>query len=233
MDLGSSNLNVTAGYSYNQFNSRGTQFSLGDFPDNSIDWSNAIGASQDLLNSGFIGANSYASPDDKIIGMFARANLVINNKYFVNASLRREGSSRFGADQRWGVFPSFGIGADLNEILGLGLRKFKVRASTATTGALPATTGLTAQARTFVYDGGGSAGGSTVLSRASNPDLKWEEKNEFNFGIEYETGKLAIDFDVYNRQIKDFILDRQVDVTVFGVDRRFENSGQVTSKVGN
>ena len=129
-----------------------------------------------------------------------------------------------------GVFPSFGIGADLNEILGLGLRKFKVRASTATTGALPATTGLTAQARTFVYDGGGSAGGSTVLSRAANADLKWEEKNEFNFGIEYETGKLAIDFDVYNRKIKDFILDRQVDVTVFGVDRRFENSGQVTSK---
>ena len=104
-----------------------------------------------------------------------------------------------------------------------------MRASTAVTGALPATTGLTAQVRTFVYDGGGSAGGSTQLSRASNPDLKWEEKNEFNFGIEYETERLAIDFDVYNRKIKDFILDRQVDVTVFGVDRRFENAGQVTS----
>ena len=229
IDLGGSNLNLTAGYSYNQFNQSGTSFSLGDFPDNSIDWSNAIGASQDLLNAGFIGANSFASPDDKIIGMFGRANLVINNKYFVNASLRREGSSRFGADQRWGVFPSFGVGADLKEILGLGLRKLKVRASTAVTGALPATTGLTAQVRTFVYDGGGSAGGSTQLSRASNPDLKWEEKNEFNFGIEYETERLAIDFDVYNRKIKDFILDRQVDVTVFGVDRRFENAGQVTS----
>ena len=101
--------------------------------------------------------------------MFGRANLVINNKYFVNASLRREGSSRFGADNRWGVFPSFGVGADLNEILGLGIRKLKVRASTATTGALPGATGLTAQARTFVYDGGGSAGGSTVLAKRCKP----------------------------------------------------------------
>ena len=229
-DLGSSNLNVTGGYSYNQFNQSGNSLELGDFPDNSIDWSDAIGASQDLLNSGYIGANSYASPDDKIIGMFGRANLVINNKYFVNASIRREGSSRFGADKRWGVFPSFGLGADLNEILGLGVRKLKVRASTATTGALPGATGLTAQARTFIYDGGGSAGGSTVLNRASNPDLKWEEKNEFNFGIEYETERLSLDFDVYNRKIQDFILDRQVDVTIYGVDRRFENAGQVTSK---
>ena len=229
IDLGNSNLNLTGGYSYNQFNTTGNSLELGDFPDNSIDWSDAIGASQDLLNSGYIGANSYASPDDKIIGLFGRANLVINNKYFVNASLRREGSSRFGADNRWGVFPSFGVGADLNEILGLGVRKLKVRASTATTGALPGATGLTAQARTFVYDGGGSAGGSTVLARGANPELKWEEKNEFNFGIEYETERLSLDFDVYNRKIKDFILNQQVDVAVYGVDRRFQNAGQITS----
>ena len=87
--------------------------------------------------------------------------------------------SRFGADNRWGLFPVLEL-VDLNEI-GLGIRKLKVRASTATTGALPGATGLTAQARTFVYDGGGSAGGSTVLARGANPDLKWEEKNEFNF----------------------------------------------------
>ena len=102
MDLGNSNLNLTAGYSYNQFNGSGNDFELGDFPDNSIDWSNAIGGSQDLLNAGFIGANSYASPDDKIVGMFARANFVINNRYFLNASLRREGSSRFGENVQFG-----------------------------------------------------------------------------------------------------------------------------------
>ena len=230
IDLGNNNLNLTGGYSYNQFNGSGNDFELGDFPDNSIDWSDAIGGSQDLLNAGFIGANSYASPDDKIVGMFARANFVINNRYFLNASLRREGSSRFGEDNRWGVFPSFGVGADLNEILGLGVRKLKVRASTAVTGALPGQVGLTRPIRNFVYDGGGSAGGSTQLLRAANPDLKWEEKNEFNFGIEYEIDRLSLDFDIYNRKIKDFILDRQVDVAVYGVDRRFENAGQVTSK---
>ena len=68
------------------------------------------------------------------------------------------------------------------------------------------------------------------LLRAANPDLKWEEKNEFNFGIEYEIDRLSLDFDIYNRKIKDFILDRQVDVAIYGIDRRFENAGQVTSK---
>ena len=225
----SSQLVVTGGYSYNQINQSGTSFGLGDFPDNSLDYSDAIQYSQDLLNDGYITANSYASPDEKLIAMFGRVNLSLNN-IFINASLRREGSTKLGKDQQWGVFPAFGIGADVNDMLGLGFDKLKVRIGYGATGALPGLNGLSVQSRNFVYSGGGSAGGATTLAQAANPDLKWEEKGETNFGIEFDKGPLSVDFDIYNRKIKDFIIERQVDITEFGVDRRFENSGELTSK---
>lgn len=225
-----SNLVLTGGYSYNQINQSGTSFGLGDFPDNSIDYSDAIQYSQDLLNDGYISANSYASPDEKIIAFFGRMNLTLNNNIFINASLRNEGSTKLGEGNKWGLFPSLGVGADMSSILDLGLDKLKVRVGYGSTGSLPALNGLSLQGRNFIYSGGGSAGGATALTRAANPDLKWEEKGETNIGIEFDQGPLSIDFDIYNRQVKDFIIDREVDATVFGVNRRFENAGQITSK---
>ena len=79
----SSQLVVTGGYSYNQINQSGTSFGLGDFPDNSLDYSEAIQYSQDLLNDGYITANSYASPDEKLIAMFGRVNLSLNNIFMI------------------------------------------------------------------------------------------------------------------------------------------------------
>lgn len=228
--FGSTDLVLTGGYSYNQINQNGLGFGLGDFPDNSLDYSDAIQFSQDLLNDGYISANSYASPDEKIIGFFGRMNLTFSNNIFVNASLRREGSTKLGEGNKWGVFPSFGLGADFNSIFDLGFDKLKVRVGYGATGSLPALNGLSVQGRNFIYSGGGSAGGATALTRAANPDLKWEEKGETNIGIEFNNGPLSIDFDIYNRQVKDFIIDREVDATVYGVNRRFENAGQITSK---
>jgi len=228
--IGSTQIVLTGGYSFNQVNFSGNNFSLGDFPDNSLDYSDAIQNSQDLLNDGYIGASSYASPDEKIIAMFGRLNMTFGNNIFVNASIRREGSTKLGKDNQWGVFPSFGLGADLNDILSLNLDKLKVRFGYGATGSLPGPNGLSTPVRTFVYAGGGSSGGATVLSAAANPDLKWEEKGETNFGIEFDKGKLSIDFDIYNRKIKDFIVEREVDITQYGVNRRWENAGELTSK---
>ena len=225
--MGDNNIVLTGGYSYNQFNSEGQGFLAGDFPDAEQNWIDNLAASQDLLNSGRIRMGSSKSPDEKLIAMFARANYTINNNIFINASIRREGSTRLGENEKWGVFPSIGLGADLNDMFGLGYKKLKARFGYATTGALPGTWGLTRQQRAFVWDGGGTSGGNTVLTRAANPDLKWEEKAETNFGIEFETGRLAIDLDIYSRDIKDFIIDREVDVAVYGVGNRTENAGRL------
>jgi len=230
LDLGSSSLVLTGGYSYNQFNSEGSGIEIFDFPDNSLNWGDNLSASQDRLNGNAgLKPGSYKSPDEKLIAMFARANLTIGNNIFVNASLRREGSSKLGENEQWGVFPGIGIGLDANNMFNLGFDKLKVRAGLATTGALPDQNGLTKPLRRWLWAGTGTAGGATTLLRAANPDLKWEEKQETNFGVEFESGKLAVDLDIYSRKISDFILNRQVDVVEFGVDRRYENAGQLTT----
>ncbi len=228
--FGNTDLTVTGGYSYNQSNYMDKFLSLGDFPNDDLDFINAIEYSQDLLNAGLISANSNASPDEKVIAQFGRVNLTIDDAIFINASVRREGSTKLGEGNKWGVFPAFGVGADLNKYLNLdNVDLFKVRFGYGLTGALPGQSGLSVQGRNLSYDGG-TGGVSTTLARAANPDLKWEEKAETNFGIEFKTGKLSATIDLYTRNIKDFILERTVDVAVYGVNRRTENAGELETK---
>jgi iron complex outermembrane receptor protein len=228
-DIGNGALKLTGGYSYQQNNFEDSYLSLGDFPDNSLNFSNAIETSQDLQNAGFINANSNASPDEKIIAFFGRANLTFDDAIFFNASVRREGSTKLGADNQWGFFPAFGAGIDLNQYVGMGgFDLFKVRVGYGVTGALPRDNGLSVPIRNVVNGSDGSV--STELVRAANPDLKWEEKAELNLGIEFATGKLSGSMDLYNRDISDFILNRTVDVAVFGVGNRWENAGKLNTK---
>ncbi len=226
--FGASDVTFTGGYSFQQENFVDNFFSIGDFPNNDLDFSNIIESAQDLQVAGFIGANSNASPDDKIIAFFGRANLNFDDKIFVNASLRREGSSKLGADNRWGLFPAVGLGIDLNQYLNLGgFDQLKLRYGWGVTGALPGLSGLSQEIRTIVNDGSGAV--STVLSRAANPDLQWEEKAEHNLGLELATGRFGATIDVYRRNISDFILLRTVDPAEFGVDRRWENAGELST----
>ena len=62
----------------------------------------------------------------------------------------------------------------------------------------------------------------------SAPNL--EEKGETNLGIEFKSGPLSIELDIYDRVVKDFIIDREVDASIYGVNRRFENAGQLSSQ---
>jgi len=226
--FGASDLTLTGGYSYQQDNFTDSFFSIGDFPNNDLDFSNIIESAQDLQNAGFIGANSNASPDEKIIAFFGRANLNFDDKIFVNASLRREGSTKLGKDNQWGLFPAVGLGIDLNQYLNIGaLDQFKLRYGWGKTGALPGLSGLSQEIRNIANDGSGAV--STTLARAANPDLKWEEKAEHNIGLEMATGRLGATIDVYRRNISDFILLRTVDPAEFGVDKRWENAGELST----
>lgn len=220
---------LTAGYSYQQNNFDSHFLEIGDFPNNDLNFANALETSQDLQTAGFLDANSDASPDEKIIAFFGRVNLTYDNKVFFNASLRREGSTKLGEDNRWGFFPSFGLGLDLNQFVDLGgVDLFKVRLGYGVTGALPRENGLSQEIRQVNNDANG--GVTTELERAANPDLKWEEKAETNLGIEFASGKFSATLDLYNRDISDFILERNVDAAVFGVGTRIENAGKLNTK---
>lgn len=227
--FGTTDVNFALGYSYQQTNFFDYFLELGDFPDNSIDYINAIEVSQDLQAAGQIQANSNASPDDKIIAFFSRLSLTFDDAIFFNASLRQEGSTRLGENNKWGLFPSVGLGADLNKYLELSnVDLLKVRVGYGVTGALPGQNGLTQEVRTITNGAGGSV--ASTLQYAANPDLKWEEKAETNLGIEFKSGRLGAVLDIYSRDISDFIINREVDASVFGFDRRFENAGKINTK---
>jgi iron complex outermembrane receptor protein len=225
-------LKFTGGYSWQETDYNEYFLQLGDFPPGiNFDFSNNIEVSQDLLEAGRISSNSGRNDDDRIIAFFARANATINDAIYLNASIRREGSSRFGKDEQWGLFPSAAIGADLNKFLELNnVNLLKVRLGYGVTGAIPPSVGLSQ--RTFPALNGSNGFGSVSTglgTRVPNPSLKWEEKRELNLGFEFETDRLSATLDIYNRDIVDFITLVNIENTGEG-DQQWQNGGELNTK---
>jgi len=227
-------LKFTGGYSWQENDYNEFSLSLGDFPPGvDFDFQDAIEVSQDLLEAGRITASSGRNDDDRIIAFFARANATINDAIYVNASIRREGSSRFGENEQWGLFPAAAIGADLNKFLELdNVNLLKARLGYGVTGALPPFVGLSQTTFGITNGGNGFGSVSTGLgSRAPNPELRWEEKRELNLGFEFETDRLSATLDIYNRDIVDFIQLVNVDAALFdGFSTQWQNAGELNTK---
>lgn len=219
-------LKFTAGYSFQQENFNNYFLSAGDFPNDDLEYVDALEWSQDKINAGQIDINSDRSPDQKIIAFFGRLNATFDDAIYFNASVRREGSTKLGENNKWGLFPALGLGVDLNKYLDLqNTDLFKVRLGYGVTGSLPSDYGL-ANAR---FEPTADLLSTNQITDA-NPDLKWEEKAETNLGIEYTSGRLSTTLDLYTRKVSDFILERTVDVALFPTGSRVENGGDLSTK---
>ena len=227
-------LKITGGYSWQETDYNEYYLQLGDFPPGvDFNFSDNIEVSQDLLEAGRVVANSGRNDDDRIIAFFARANATISDGIYLNASVRREGSSRFGEDEQWGIFPAAAIGADLNKFLDLNnVNLLKARLGYGVTGAIPPGVGLSQT--TFGISNGANGFGSSSTglgSRKANPGLKWEEKRELNLGFEFETDRLSATLDLYNRDIVDFITNVNIDAAANdGFTSQFQNGGELNTK---
>jgi TonB-linked SusC/RagA family outer membrane protein len=200
------NVDVTGGYSYQQDQSQSMFVELGNFPSDQLGY-NALETSGDRISGLAARTNisSDRSPVNKIIAMFGRVNFTFDNAIFLNASIRREGSTKLGKNNQWGMFPSVGLGVDLNKYLQIGqVSLLKLRAGYGVTGSLPPLPGYAQAEWTYGFAGGGAV----TKTREANPDLKWEEKGELNVGLDFGlfAGKLNGSVDVYRRTISDFIL---------------------------
>lgn len=224
------NLTATAGYSFQENFAEGLTLELGNLPTNELGYY-AIDLSGDrvLGNASNVVVDSWATPYERIIAFFGRVNMTYDDAIFFNASLRREGSTKLGVDNQWGLFPAAGIGVDLtryweNDIFS----QLKARVGYGVTGALPGPNGLAQDL--WVYDFGG--GGTVSKARDANPDLKWEEKAEINIGVDYTMldDKLSGSIDVYQRNITDFILEVAVDVTQFPSGTQYQNAGELQTR---
>lgn len=195
------NMKFTGGYSWQETNFFDYFIETGDFPNDDLVYLNALEWSQDQLNGGFININSNRSPEDRIIAFFGRLNFTFDDAIYFNASIRREGSTRFGEENKWGTFPSIGLGVDLNKYLDLtNVDLFKVRLGYGVTGAIPGVNGASQNG----YNPNSTLLGSDAF-RQKNPNLGWEQKAETNLGIEFNMGRLAATLDLYSRDVTDFI----------------------------
>ena len=227
-EFGKIDLSATAGYSYQQDKFQDMFISLGDFPNDDLGY-NGLENSGDLIkgivsSTNGIDIQSSATPTSKIIAQFARLNLSFDKAIFFNASVRREGSTKLGANNRYGVFPAFGLGVDLNKYLKIAkVDNLKLRVGYGVTGSLPSQNGLAQDLYTYSVNGK-----AITKTRAGNPDLKWEEKKETNVGIDFSVGgKFSGSIDVYTRSIDGFVSEVPVQIAQFGANRQFQNAGSL------
>jgi iron complex outermembrane receptor protein len=223
------NLSAVIGYSYQTDNLEDLFISLGNFPNDQLGF-NALQYAGDRLsgNPFLVDLKSSKTPENKIIATFARLNLAHKNGLSLHASVRREGSSKLGADIQYGYFPAVGLGLDINRYLRLSQFDFlKFRLGYGVTGSLPKSSGLSQDLYNYSF----ANGGSVQLARNGNPELLWEEKSEINAGIDIGlSSRFSATIDVYSRNIKDLILLRSVDPTVYQSGQRYENAASIKTK---
>jgi TonB-dependent starch-binding outer membrane protein SusC len=214
-DISSSlSLNVLGGYSYQDFMYEGFYAQGGDFLTDALTFNN-LSAARDFDN-GLGTVTSYRNTN-KLIAFFGRVNLNINNNFFIMASARYEGSSRFGIDNKWGLFPAVGLGADVAGYLNAGfIDNLKLRVNWGLTGNQPTQNYLSIQrlgpSGYFLYNGEYLP--TYDVASNANRDLAWERKSEFDAGFDFSIldSKLSGSFDFYTRTTTDLLFEYEVPI---------------------
>ncbi len=205
------------------------------------------GFDNDLLGTHYIGSGSalreglaymYSNKSSsKYIAMFGRATYNYNDELLASASLRRDGSSRFGADQKWGWFPAVSVGWRLSESSMLEdaswINELKLRAGYGVTGNQDFSNYkslLLMQSSTqgSYYDNGEWLNVYNPISNA-NPNLAWEKKSEYNVGLDFDFwgGRLSGSLDYYNRYTSNLLYNYSVPVPPYDYDVLFTNVGEI------
>lgn len=148
---------------------------------------------------------------------FSRANYNYANKYYASASLRRDGSSRFGPDKRWGTFWSFGVGYTLTEEAFMQniefLNYLKIRGSYGETGNAEIGNFPWAGLYGFNREYDGQPGAAP--SQIANPILTWESQQNLNIGFDFAVldDRVSGTFEAFRRNSKELLLDRPLSFT--------------------
>jgi TonB-dependent starch-binding outer membrane protein SusC len=174
----------------------------------------------------------------RLIGFFGRVQYNYQQKYHLSVSLRRDGSSKFGENNRWGWFPTAAIGWDIHKESFMNISwidQLKLRLSYGTSGnqeigeyrsqLVFQNSGLTVDPET------GNDVVTFVNPWNANPDLKWEETTEYNFGIDYAVFKSRINgsLEIYYKRTTDLLGLYSVPKPPNLSDRTYANSGELES----
>lgn len=195
-------LNALVGYEYQKFNFQGAAISGQDFTSSLVSYTNIFqNASQTSIRT-----SSFADPISELQSYFGRAILNFRDRYLFTATLRADGSSKFGENNRYGYFPSFAAAWNIaNEDFMNSSNLFsqlKLRAGYGITGNQEFPAGSAQAQYTFGQ-------GSIALANVANPDLKWESTKQINIGVDFDLfrGKFYGAVDYFHKNTTDLLFN--------------------------
>lgn len=210
------NVSLLGGFSYQNFNMSGTYFGL-------INIGKKGGGVSPEYNPNYSGTPVIPGPgfsqENELQSWFGRFNYNFDKKYLLTASLRADGSTRFGENKKYGYFPSVALGWAISEEGFLknsgSIQELKLRGSWGQTGnqEVPnkitrASYSLAPASGYYLYDNLSLINGINI-TRTANPDLKWEVVEQSNLGLDFSIfgKKLYGSVDYYEKTTKDPILN--------------------------
>lgn len=176
----------------------------------------------DMLGANKLQAGQDLRPDDvtsqkneyRLISMFARAHYSYAERYMITATVRRDGSSKFGTNHKWGIFPSVSAAWGISQEAFMQdidwINDLKLRAGWGVTGnqdgLKPYKTLELYGASDKYYDSGSWLTGYKIDQNA-NPDLKWEQTSMLNIGLDFQlfNGRLGGTVEWYDKRTKDML----------------------------
>jgi TonB-linked SusC/RagA family outer membrane protein len=225
---------------------------VGGYSEQREDYSRILGARQDFpdptlteLDAGMLNQrNEGFLRDARLRSFLGRVNYVFADRYLLTGSVRRDGSSRFGPDHRWGTFASGSVGWVLSEedffrnsFVGRGLDFLKLRASYGTLGnqdfddyqyaALVVSGGFGLAGTGYPFGFGQSVQSGAIQRSLANPDIKWQENTQANFGADLNMldERLAITADFYISESADLLVRAPLPPSLGSRDAPFVNAG--------
>jgi len=240
-EFGKHAINAVAGYSW-QDNTLGDGFmaSNTNFPVDDVSYNNlALGNYTTVSGYKVDFGDMNAYQKTRLISDFARLNYNFDSKYLLQASIRRDGSSVFGKNKKWGYFPSVGAAWRIDQegfMKSQGIfSDLKLRASYGITGNSSGFDAYTAQ---FIMGGLGTFynNGQQVAafgpSKAANQDLGWEKTSTSNLGIDFSVlkGRLSGYVEIYDKKTNGMIYSYAVNPVLVPAGNITANGGEMSNK---
>lgn len=214
--LNKHNFSLLGGFSYQKFKFSGTYFGVRNIAEQGAGIPPEINPG--YSGEAFIPGAGYAQ-ENELQSYFGRVNYNFDKKYLLTASLRADGSTRFGLNNKYGYFPSVALGWAISNENFLKdsriINELKLRGSWGQTGnqevpnkITQASYSLSQSAGYYLYENLNLING-VMVNRTPNPDLKWEVVEQINVGADFSLwkNKLYGSLEYYNKTTKDPILN--------------------------
>ena len=232
--FGDHKVGALAGYSWEN-NEYASHYSYReDFAVTSMGADNIQTGSNNGLKSGNITSarNAY-----KLISFFGRATYSYKERYMLTATIRRDGSSKFGKNHKWGTFPSVSAAWGISQEAFMEnvnwVDDLKLRVGYGVTGNQD---GLSPYKSLELYQAYGTYGvdqrTACRVSQNANPDLKWEATHMFNIGLDFSLfhGRFGGTIEYYSKKTKDMLYNYSVPTPTYVYNSIAANVGDMTNK---